>query len=348
MTEWASPRETAVLIGHEAAEQAFLDAYNGGRMAHAWLICGPKGVGKATLAFRMARFLLSQGEEVQGGGLFGEALPPMIPESLHMDPEDPLFHRVAAGAHGDLLVVEKEINQRSGKLRDEIVVDNVRGVGSFMSQTAREGGWRVVIVDAADEMNRNAANSLLKVLEEPPRRAILLLVAHFPGRLLPTIRSRCRKLTLQPLDDSIILDLLLKQMPDLSSEESRTLVALAEGSAARALTLAAEGGLELGQGLLAILDGLPDLDLPNLHKLADSLVKAGAGDRFGVACDMVRWWLSRRVRQAALSGKGGALDPWLQVWEKTDDLLARAAGLDLDRKQVFLTLLLTLQGAART
>ncbi|GAB6053606.1 DNA polymerase III subunit delta' [Magnetospira thiophila] len=347
MSEIAQPRNTAELVDHEAAEQDFLDAFYSGRLAHAWLICGPKGIGKATLAYRMARFLLRQKTQ-DAGGLFGDALPEAIPESLHMDAEDSLFHRVAALAHGDLLVIERQINPRTGKLRDEIIVDDVREAGSFMSKTAAEGGWRVVIVDSADEMNRNAANSLLKVLEEPPRRAILLLVAHNPGRLLPTIRSRCRKLVLQPLEDDTILNLLLQRYPDLTAEEARLLVLLSEGSLSRALTLAGEGGLELGRGILDVLDRLPNLDLPDLHKLADSLAKAGESERFQVACDLIRWWLARRIRGMAAARQGGGLDPWLQVWEKTDELMARAAGLDLDRKQVFLTLMLTLQGAARS
>ncbi|MET0469591.1 MAG: DNA polymerase III subunit delta', partial [Xanthobacteraceae bacterium] len=186
-----APRETTVLHGHAEAERALLEAYRGRRFHHAWLIAGPAGIGKATLAYRMARFVLAHPD-------------PRTPAvqratSLHVDTDHPVARRIAAQAHGDLLVLERTVNEKTNKLRQDIQVDDVRRTVTFFGSTAGEGGWRVAIVDAVDELNREGANALLKILEEPPRRAVLLLVSHSAARVLPTIRSRCRLLALRPL-----------------------------------------------------------------------------------------------------------------------------------------------------
>src|SRR5882724_5395502 len=197
--EVPEPRANPYLAGHEAAEASLIAAHAQGKLPHAIIIGGPRGIGKSTLAFRLARFVLSQG--TSGAGLFAAA-----PASLALAEDHPVFSRVASGGHADLLTIERGINPNKWKkrdappdaearkrvLRDEIVVDDTREVANFLRLTAAEGGWRIVIVDSADDMNRNAANALLKILEEPPSRSLLLLVSHAPGRLLPTIRSRCR------------------------------------------------------------------------------------------------------------------------------------------------------------
>ena len=178
-----APRRQSELIGQTAAEAEFLSAYNGGRLPHAWLIAGPRGVGKATLAFRIARFVLAQGSDStqrpdDGPGLFGEPLPKSVPSSLHVAPDHPVFRRVASGGHSDLRVYERTVNAKTGRLHRDIAVDEIRDVRSFLSLTPAEGAWRVVIVDSADDMNPNSANALLKILEEPPARALLLVVTH--------------------------------------------------------------------------------------------------------------------------------------------------------------------------
>ena len=187
---WPEPRRNPDLIGHETAEQALIDSAASGRMPHAWLICGPEGIGKATLAYRFARYLLAG---PQPAGLFGAG-----ETGLYVAPDHPVFRRVAAKGHADLMTVELGADPKTGRMRGEIVVDDVRAVSEFMHMTPAEGGFRVVIVDIVDAMNRNAANALLKILEEPPPQALLLLVCHAPGRVLATIRSRCRKLVLRP------------------------------------------------------------------------------------------------------------------------------------------------------
>src|SRR5271169_662714 len=184
------PRETTVLFGHGEAEAALLNAYRGGRIPHAWLIGGAQGIGKATLAYRMARFVLAHRD-------------PLAPDmqrvdSLQVDPSDPVARRITAGAHGGLLVLQRTPNDK-GVMRTVITVDETRETIAFFGSTAAVEGWRVCIVDTVDELNPNAANALLKILEEPPRQSIFLLISHTPGRVLPTILSRCRRLTLRPL-----------------------------------------------------------------------------------------------------------------------------------------------------
>ena len=165
----SGPIATATLIGHDGAEQAFLETAAAQRMPHAWLLSGPRGIGKMTLAYRMARFQLSGGGD---GGLFGG------PDSLQMAPEHDVFRRILAGSLGDLQVIERTLNEKTKKMRGDIVVDQIRALGRFYSMTSAEGGWRVAIIDGAEEMNPNAANALLKLLEEPPENSLLLLVSH--------------------------------------------------------------------------------------------------------------------------------------------------------------------------
>ena len=205
-----APRANPDLIGHEGAERELRRLDEIGRLPHAILLSGPRGIGKATLAFRLARFLLATGEErnaVAEGG-------------LAIDPESGVFRRVAAGGHADLLTVERAYDARRRRLRGEIVVEDAREITGFFRLTAAEEGWRIVIVDGAEEMNRSAANALLKVLEEPPRRALLLLISHSPGRLLPTIRSRCRRFALAALGDPAVMLLLRRYRPELAEPEA--------------------------------------------------------------------------------------------------------------------------------
>ncbi|MGH7152597.1 MAG: DNA polymerase III subunit delta', partial [Acetobacteraceae bacterium] len=265
------PRANQLLLGHRAAEAAVVDALRTGRMHHAWMITGPPGVGKATLAYRFARRLLAGVPRDQ---------------SLVLDPADPVFRRVAASAHADLHTIERSINPQTKRQRTEIVVDDVRDGAEFLRLTAAEGGWRVLIVDQADELNRNAANALLKVLEEPPPRAILLLVCSAPGRVPVTIRSRCRRLRLSPLPDAVMAELLACYLPETLIEERDRLIALAEGSPGRALLLAEEKGLELAALTEAVLSALPDLTPVRAHEVADRLGRSDGA--FSTFFDLLR------------------------------------------------------------
>ncbi|MEX0284695.1 MAG: DNA polymerase III subunit delta' [Paracoccaceae bacterium] len=294
------PRDAARLFGQGGAEAAFLQAFNAGRLHHGWLLTGPRGVGKATLAWRIARFLLAT-PEAEEDGLFG-APPP--PETLDIAPDHPVARRVAAGSDPGLAIIIRSPNQKTGRMRDQIVVEDVRKLGGFFGLTAADGGRRVVIVDAADDMNVSAANALLKMLEEPPARTTLLLISHQPSRLLPTIRSRCRTLRLSglsPEDLGAALEQAGAELPD----ERDALAALAQGSAGDAIRLMNLGGLEMYAELIAILGGLPRLDRQRALALAEAAAQRGAADRFRLLLDLIDILLARLAR-AGVSGEPAA------------------------------------------
>jgi DNA polymerase-3 subunit delta' len=344
-----------MLLGHAEAESKLLDAFNSGRMPHAWLITGAQGIGKATLAWRFARFLLV-GDH--GGGLFGG-----VPQSLDTDPGASAARQIGARAHPDLHFVRRTLNDKRERVRGEIVVDDVRHLGESMRMTA--AGWRVAIVDAAEEMNANAANAILKLLEEPPPRSVMLLVSHAPGRLLPTIRSRCRRLPLQALHDADVISLIAELRPETPPGDLQTLARLAEGSVGRALQLAQAGGLKAYEALLAILELLPEPDVPALHGYAERLARRGeeADAEYRTVALLLDWWFKSLVRETAVGGgstqpsreqsindrlrRSASLDRWLEVWEKTAQLFARADAVNLDRKQVVLGSFLAIQTAMR-
>jgi DNA polymerase-3 subunit delta' len=294
------PRETRTLFGQDAAEHAFLEAFNAGRLHHAWLLTGPEGIGKATLAWRIARFLLTQpmDETEDEGGLFGEALRPARPETLESDPDHPAVRRSAALSEPRLFLLRRPWDADKGRFKQDIPVDEVRRLKSFFNFSAVDGGRRVVIVDAADDLNTAAANALLKVLEEPPRDTILLLVSHAPSRLLPTIRSRCRTLGLRQLARPELEQALRGALQD-GDANLQALMALADGSVGRALQLHEAGGPEAYAALVAFLADLPRLDRPAMVKLADSAAARGAEERFDLLLTLTEFFLHRLARTGA-------------------------------------------------
>ncbi len=280
------PRATALLFGHGGAEAAFLAAYRSGRVPHALLIIGAKGIGKATLAYRVARFVLAHPDpfasEVQAA------------TSLALDPAHPVARRIAAQAQGDLLILERTPNDK-GVLRQQIAVEDVRRTVSFFGSTAGEGGWRIGIVDAVDELNRAGANALLKVLEEPPQRALLLLVSNSAARVPATLRSRCRILALRLLADADVAAAVGAAIDKPASDpEIVAAAAAAEGSVARAMALLDGDALELRQQALALLDRLPAVDAKALHALGEAIAGTDAAP-LAAFIDTVNAWLSRRL-----------------------------------------------------
>lgn len=316
------PRETTALFGHNEAEGALLDAYKGGRIPHAWLIGGPPGIGKATLAFRLARFVLAH----------SDPLSPAVQkaDSLAVDPANPVARRIAAQAQGDLLVLERSINEQTGKLYTVIRVDDVRRTVSFFGSTAGEGGWRIAIVDAVDDLQREGANALLKVLEEPPQRSLLLLVSHAPGRELPTIRSRCRRLLLRPLATPDVATALAETTGrDPAEPEIRQAAEAAEGSVGRALGLLDGPALALRQRILELFAQLPDPDPRALHALGEAI---GGTDpkTLETFMDLVNEWLSARLEEGSLGN--AQLARVAETWERVNRAAQDAESYNLERK----------------
>jgi DNA polymerase-3 subunit delta' len=317
-----APRENQHLIGHGAAERAILDALGGGRLHHAWLITGADGVGKATLAYRFARRLLAGGAD-----------------TLDMDAHHPVFRRVAAGTHADLLTVEREWDDKKKRMKKNIAADTVREVPGFLHLTPAEGGWRAVIVDGAEDMNTHSANALLKVLEEPPPRAVLMLISATPGRLLPTIRSRCRHLPLAPLGAADLDRALALYLPSLPAAERASLASLSEGAPGRALALAEQGGLAIAGLVGEIVAALPDVPMLRGYEIADGLKEEAAFDLFfSLLRGAIATAVTAHLRGAAdalqarlLSLRGPA--EWGALWARLGDLQRETAQHNLERRQ---------------
>ena len=293
------PRETTKLFGHDDAERALLEAYQSTRMPHAWLIGGPPGIGKATLAYRLARFVLAHPDPA--------APAVQSATSLAVDVDDPVARRIAAQAQGDLLVLERTVNEQTGKLYTVIRVDDVRRSVGFFGSTAGEGGWRIAIVDAVDDMQREGANALLKVLEEPPARTLLLLISHAPGRELPTIRSRCRRLLLRPLETDDVTRAVLAATGREADDDVTQAAAAAEGSVGRALRFLDGPALALRQKVLDLFAQLPNPDPRALHGLGDA-ISGNEPQTLATFMDMVNTWLSARLdpqqAQCRANGQG--------------------------------------------
>jgi DNA polymerase-3 subunit delta' len=316
------PRKTSALIGQDAALANVSRAIRSGRPPQGLLLAGPEGVGKATFAYRIARYLLAYGATDRG------------PEDLSLSENDPVFLQVAAGGHPGLLLLRRGINPDTGKQMTVLGVDEVRKLASFFGMTSGAGGWRVAIVDTADDMNDAAANALLKALEEPPSRAMLILLSHAPGKLLPTIRSRCRRLDLKPLSGSDLAEALQKLLPDFDSKGLSALAKLSGGSIGAAITLANDDGLALAADADKLIDRMTSPDVSATLALADKLARVSDGtDRFGTFLVNA---LTDRIRMRALAGAPN-LDRWTALMEQLRRSFLRTNALHLDPRQTVLS-----------
>jgi len=344
-TEPLHPRENSRLFGHIGAETALLDAVNAGRLHHSLLVTGPKGIGKATLGYRLARHLLKPDE---ADGLFG---PPEPATNFDLPEDDPTFRQVAAGGHPSLKVLERQKNPETGKIPRDITVADIRGLSDFYRMTSADGNWRVAIIDAADDMNANAANALLKILEEPPERSVILLLSHAPGRLLPTIRSRCHTVALSSLSSEDLRDALAAQQLFPTEEDLPLLLELSEGSVGVAASILQIDGLSLYRELESILAKPGNALNKEIDAFSDRLAKNGQDEQYEMFADFFERALSRKVLAAARTGDlptpGGELDRWLEVWEKVRTLFAQAKGLGLDRKHTILNAFLHVNGTVQ-
>ena len=286
------PLDTPRLIGQDAAEAAFVDAWNGGRLHHAWLLTGPRGVGKATLAWRIARFILTT-EPPDAGSMFA----PEPARDLTVAEDHPTAKRMASGGEGRVRSVTRTVNENTGNLRGEIVAEDIRKLNGFFRMSAPDGGYRVVIIDDADLMNATAANALLKMLEEPPARVVILLVSHQPSGLLATIRSRCRTLPLRTLD----ADQIGEAMAQAGVQgDARALAALSGGSVGGAMRLALLGGTTIYGQINRLLDSLPQMDRRLALKVADAAAARGKEAQRDLTFVLIDLALSRLARTGAL------------------------------------------------
>lgn len=296
------PRESVLCLGHEDVEADLLQQVENNRVPHAMILAGPEGIGKATFAYRFARYMLAHGAAGggdQGGGLFGEALPAVAPVTMDLPANHPDLRKVIAGAHPDLLTVERQFDDKRGRFKGSLDVEQVRRIPPFMRMTAAQGGWRVVIVDDADTMTRSAQNAILKILEEPPPQALLLLVTHRPGLMLPTIRSRCRMVHFNAPRADIFARLLRNDHPDLTTADIDTLYAIAGGSVGQGLRLVNEGGLEAIGKVMMLLRDWPRWDWPQIHMLADAMSRPGQENSLQSFQEVLQWVVDSILRAKA-------------------------------------------------
>ncbi len=329
------PRERKLLVGHQEAERTFAEAIGFGRLHHAWLIGGPEGIGKATLAYRVARRLLATpGESGEGEGA-----------GLGIDSFGRTARQVAAGSHPNLIVLDLEtasadVDRSPAKT---IPVKTTRRALSFFGTTAANGGWRVMIVDSAEDLTVQAANALLKTIEEPPPNSTILIVSHAPQRVLPTIRSRCRKLALSPLSPAEVLDVLRSLGPHVLPEGEgadqvvQRAADRAEGSVGRALSLFDPKRQAILDELSSLLEGLPKLPMLRVLNLAEKLADRRAEGNFELALDAVQLWAAERIRAEASLGPA-RLAPLAELCEKVGDAARSVETYNLDRRPFVVTM----------
>ena len=320
--ELQRPQERSAQIGRAALEAPLRAAMEKGVFSHGWIIAGPQGAGKATLAYRIAR-----------GVLDPSAL--QREDSFDVSPDARVFHLIAAGAHPDLFVAARIWDEKKAKHQAEITVETIRKLTGFLNRTASGGGWRVAIIDTADDMNRNAANALLKALEEPPAKTLLMLLSASPGRLLPTLRSRCRRIDLPPLDDEAVRGLLVNEGVEAGAIDA--LVGAARGRPGYALRLAAEDGVEAIRLAERFFSAAAKDD--DISKYASALAGKGADSRWEIFKAALIEGLSEAARKAA-RGEAAPASPsaLLAAWETAGQLIARGEGLNLDRGQLIFAL----------
>lgn len=354
------PRYTAELLGQSVAESAFLDAFNSDRLHHAWLITGPRGVGKATLAWRIARFMLSR--EDGDGGMFGASTPP---ETLESDPNHPVVRRSLSLAEPRLQLCRREWDQKTKRAAQMIRVDEVRKLKGFFAMSAADGGWRVAIVDAADEMNVSAANALLKILEEPPEKVLLLLISHQPAKLLPTIRSRCRTLRCAPLNTADQAE-ALAQAGFETGENTNALAVLSDGSVGESVRLLNADGVTLYARLVALAATAPGLDREAALNLANKCAGRDAAPFYDMTVHLVSLLLARLARYGALqpavwdeaapneartlaklAPNAAAARKWANLAQELTGRVTHARAVNLDPSGVILDMLLQLDETAR-
>jgi DNA polymerase-3 subunit delta' len=309
-----------ILVGHDVAMQAVQAAFASGRMPHAWLIAGIEGIGKATLAKHIAQFVLANGQ-----GELGK-----------LDPQHRVAKLVEAETHPDLLIIRRPLDEKTGEQRNIIPVEEALRIASFLHKTATHGGWRVVLIDEAHTLNRHGQNAILKVIEEPPSRTLILITVTTPGVLLPTIRSRCRVLQLAPLDAPHMMAIMQRTAPNASVEDRSALIDLSGGSIGFAMKMLRTETLPLYREMLALLDALPQLDVARLHKLADQIARKADAESFDVLTKLLIERLRTAAQAEAKRQPLGRVDLALSILDKTEATFDATDTANLDRKLAFI------------
>ena len=324
------PRDVYDYDGGETAEQAFGEAMARGRLHHAWLLAGPEGVGKATFAYRATRRLLGAAAAPKFGALGAAA-------------DDPVSRLVAGRSHPDLLVLQRD--SEDGKARKQIPVEEARGLPEFFAKTPALAAWRVAIVDTADDLNPSGANALLKTLEEPPPRGIILLVASRPAALLPTIRSRCRLLRFDaPAEDRTAA--WLARRAGIGETEAARLSAMARGAPGRAWRLAATDAIAADERARALIASLPSPDPAEVLALTDGFRGAEGAERFALLIERLAERIRDMASARALNGEGAGLDRWAEAFEFVSNLPRQVEAVNLDRADAFQAALARMRIAA--
>lgn len=349
------PRQTRRLIGHDGTQRMLAERVATNRLHHGWLMTGPEGIGKATLAYAFARHLLAKPAERDAAA-----------QALAVTETSVAHRQVTALSHPDLLLLRRPWDPKTKRHAASIPIDEVRRLRMFLGHTAEGAAFRVVLVDSADDLAPAAANALLKSLEEPPPRTVFMLLSSEPGRLLPTIRSRCRLLALAPLvpDD---LKAAVGQAITASDNgqppapsEWPGLIELSQGSVRRALSVSSTGGLKIYERVLAAVSGLPNIDWSAIHTLSDELAGAAAEQKFEQFFGFLLDLIGRLVR-AEISGKGAPGDlklargvmggdrvaAFAAAWSEIAAAKAEAMALNLDRKNLIMETIARLAVAAQ-
>lgn len=332
------PRENPELFGHADHESMLLSLHSKGTLPHALIFAGPKGVGKTTLAFRFARFLLSQKPSPRDGG-----------EGLYIAPSDPVFAKVVSGGHADLLFIERPMDERKGVQKGIVDVDSIRKIPAFLRMTSSDGGWRIVIVDEADTMNRNAQNAILKILEEPPPKTLLILICNRLGAMVPTIRSRCRTFHFAPLPPDVMIALLKRAAPEASTQDLALLALLSDGSMGRAMTLHEEKGINTLNTILGLLADFPQWDWTRIHPMADNLSKPDSEKEYHNFAEIFEWVAQSFLRARAVGPQARpeilnkpellalenrySLEQWIEICEKLKAHFIAIDHSNLDKRQ---------------
>lgn len=323
------PAENPHFFGHEAEARRIAEAYRSGRLHHALVFAGPYGIGKATLAFRVARHLLANPDPARAPG-----------ELVSLEPESPIFRQVAQGAHPAVLCLTRPANDKTKGFRSAITVDEVRRIGRLLSTTVHDGGYRVVIVDPAGDMNTNAANALLKSLEEPPARTLFILIAHSAGRLLPTIRSRCQILRLHPLGPEALVRALEAAdvaLPD-DPRQRDALVARSQGSVRNALLLTHYGGLEIAEAIGGVL-GEKTYPVPKAARLADAVAGRDQGVQFEIFNERMLDIVAGGASDAAARGDAACAAGLADLWDRLRQALSDLETYNLDKRHHVMSVL---------